>query len=115
LNTLIKLGKEYKLWSSSLCSSLQPPAISSPFGRNILLSTPFSNHLRLCSALNVIYWVSHSYITTGKIIVLYILICMLLDSRREDERFWTKWYQSLLQFILFLITSWIKFWFYCHS
>jgi hypothetical protein len=34
---LITLGEEYKLWSSSLCSFLQPPVTSSLFGPNILL------------------------------------------------------------------------------
>jgi hypothetical protein len=43
---------------------------------NILLSTLFSNTLSLYSSLNVKDQVSHPYRTTGKIIVLYILICM---------------------------------------
>jgi hypothetical protein len=40
---LVILDKEYKLWSSSLCSFLQSPVTSSLFGPNILLSTLFSN------------------------------------------------------------------------
>jgi hypothetical protein len=43
-------------------------------GSNIFLSTLFSNPLSLCSSLNVRDEVSHQYRTTGKIIVLYILI-----------------------------------------
>jgi hypothetical protein len=35
------LGEEYKLWSSLLCSFLQPPVTSSLFGPNIL-SASFS-------------------------------------------------------------------------
>jgi hypothetical protein len=42
---LIILGKDYKLWSSSLCIFLQPPVTSSLFGPNILLNTLFSNTL----------------------------------------------------------------------
>jgi hypothetical protein len=83
--------EEYKVWSSSLCSFLQPPVTSSLSGPNILLNTLFSNTLSLCSSLNVRDQVSHPYRRTGKIIVLCILIFTLLHSRREDKRFWNEW------------------------
>jgi hypothetical protein len=85
------LGEKYKLWSSSLCSFLQPPVTSSLFGPNILLNTLFSDTLSLCSSLNVRRQVPHPYRTTGKIIVLHILIFTSLDSRREDKSFWPEW------------------------
>jgi hypothetical protein len=47
----------------------------------------FSNTLSLRSSLNVIDQVSHPYRTTGKIIVLNMLISKFFDSRREDRRF----------------------------
>jgi hypothetical protein len=46
-------GEACKLWSSSLCSLLQPPATAFCFGTNILLSTLFLNTLSLCSSLSV--------------------------------------------------------------
>jgi hypothetical protein len=70
---------------------MNPPITSSLFGPNILLSTPFSNTLSLCSYLNVKDHVSHPYRTTGKLIVLYSLFFTFLDSRQEDRRFWTEW------------------------
>jgi hypothetical protein len=50
---LIKFGEEYKLWSASLYSFLQPPANSSLYGQNILLSALFSNTFSLCTSLNL--------------------------------------------------------------
>jgi hypothetical protein len=88
---LIMLGEEYKLWSSSLCSFLQPPITSSLLGPKILLSTFFSNTLSLCSSLNIRDQVSDPYRNTGKIILLYILIFTFSDSRRGEKRFWTEW------------------------
>jgi hypothetical protein len=76
---IIMFFEEYKLWRYS-CSFLQ-----SLFGPNILLSTPFANTLSLCSSLNVRDQVPHQYRTTSKIIILYILIFMFLDSRRVHK------------------------------
>jgi hypothetical protein len=77
---LIIPGEEYKLWSSSSCSFLQPPVSSSLFGPNILLNTLFSNSISLCSSLSVRDQVSHPYRTTGKIIVFYILMFMFVQG-----------------------------------
>jgi hypothetical protein len=68
--TLITFGKAYKLWSSSLCSLLQPPATSSLLGPNNP-SALFSDTLSLYSALNVRDQLSHPYKTTSKIIVIH--------------------------------------------
>jgi hypothetical protein len=65
------------------------PITLSLYGPNILNSL-FSNTLSLCSSLNVRDQDSHPYKTTGKIIVIYIIIFTFLDTRREDKRFWTE-------------------------
>ena len=68
------LGEQYKSFSSSLCSLLHSPVTSSLLGPNILLNIMFSNTLSFLSSRNVNDQVSHPYKTTGKIIVLYMLI-----------------------------------------
>ena len=67
------LGEQYRSLSSSLCSFLQSPVPSFLLGPNTLLKTLFSNTLSLRSSLNVSDQVSHTYNTTGRIIVLYTL------------------------------------------
>jgi hypothetical protein len=47
---------------------------------NIRLSALFSDTLSLCSSPSVKDQVSHSYKTTGKIMVLYILISVILET-----------------------------------
>jgi hypothetical protein len=72
----------------------QSPITSSLFSLSIFLSTLFSKTLSLYSSRNVSDRVLHPYTTTGKIIVLYILLFMFLDSRREDKRFWITMYSN---------------------
>jgi len=59
------LGKEYRLFSSSLCNFLHSHVTSSLLSPNILLNTLFSNTLSLHSSLNVSDQVSHPYKNTN--------------------------------------------------
>ena len=77
------LGKEYRSFSSSLCSFHHSPVTSSLLSPNTILNTLFSNILSLCYSLNVSDQVSHPYKTTRKIIVLY----MKCDGTRAETRF----------------------------
>jgi hypothetical protein len=82
---IIIFCEEYKSRSSSLCSFLHSLVTSSLFGPNILLSTLLSVTLSLCSSLNVRDQAPHPYRTTGKFVVLYILILRGFESRREGR------------------------------
>jgi hypothetical protein len=66
------------------------PVTSSLLGSNILLNTILSNTLSFLSSFNISDQVSHPCKTTGKIIVLYILIFKFLDSNLEDKRYCTE-------------------------
>jgi len=79
------LGGEYRSLSSSFCSFLHSPVTSSLLDPNIFLITLFSDMLSLPSFLGVNDQVSHPYKTKGKIIVLWILIVVFLDSELEDK------------------------------
>jgi len=81
------LGEEYRSLSSSLCSFLHSLVTSSIVGPNIFQNTLFSNTLSLRSSLSVRDQVSHLYETTGKSIVVCILIFKCEDSKLEGKRF----------------------------
>lgn len=50
------------------------------------------------------------YKTAHKIIVvLYILIFKVLNTKFDDNRFWSKWYYAFLECHLFLICPWIPY------
>ena len=84
------LVEEYRSLSYSVCSFLHSPVTLSILGPNIL-NTWFSNTLSLHSSLNVSDQVLHPYKITSKIVVLYILIFKVLDSKLEDKIFCTEW------------------------
>ena len=102
LMTRIILGEEYRPLSTSLCKFPYFPVTSSLSGPNILLRTLFSNTRSLRCSFSVGIQISHPYKTTGKIVVLYILIFKFLDSKLKDKRFCTEWYQAIPDFKLFL-------------
>ena len=72
-------------------------------------------HPQLPFFRNVSDQVSHPYKTTGKIIVLYIMIFKFLNSNLEDKRFCTEWQQAFPDLNLLLISSGIYTHIYAHA
>jgi hypothetical protein len=58
---LFIFGEEYRLWSSSFCSFLQPPTTPSLFDPNIPSAPCSEITYRQLSSLNIVDQVSHSY------------------------------------------------------
>ena len=94
------IGEDYISRSSPLWNFLLTLLTSSL----LLRSTYFQHHalniLNLWSSLHARDQVSHPYITTGKIRVLYILHFMFVGSRQKDERFRTEGQQTFAEFNL---------------
>jgi hypothetical protein len=82
LNVLVQIANKMGLKNAvfSTLPSLHPSSV-----QKILLSTLFSNMLSLFSSLNVKDQVSHPYRTTGKIILLYILILTFSTADKKTE------------------------------
>ena len=79
-------GELYRSLNSTLCSFLHSLITSSLLGPNILLNTLISNILTLRSSVNVSDQASHPFKTTGKIVVLCIVIFKFLDIKLEDTQ-----------------------------
>ena len=80
LISLIIFGEQYRPLSSFLCRFLHSPITASLLDPNFF-SAPYSQKpLSLRSSLNVCTQVSHPYKTTGKIIILYIIMFKFFDS-----------------------------------
>jgi hypothetical protein len=71
------------------CSPL--PCYLIPLGPNYLPQHPILKHPQPMFNPQCEDDISHPYKTTGKITVLYVLLCICMDSKLEDKRFWTKW------------------------
>jgi hypothetical protein len=111
LITLTIFGAEYRLRSSSLCTFLYDPS-SSPLGLNILLNIVVKNPQsvflpqsdRLSFAPKQRNGQNYDF-------ACFNLLFLFFDMRRDDKRFWAEWQQTLHEFNLPLISSWMSFWF----
>jgi len=93
-NTRIIFCDFCKSWRSTLWHFFQSSVTSSLLGPNTSLSTLSSDIFGLRSSLILRNQVSHLY-QTCKIIFLYILIFIFLESRKGDKRFWTERWKLL--------------------
>jgi hypothetical protein len=74
----------------SLRNFLHRSVTFSLLGSNVFLSNPVVEH-RHCLFLAQCETVFTSIQNSRQIIVLYVLVFIVLDSKQENNRFWTKW------------------------
>jgi hypothetical protein len=106
-------------WSSSLCSLDFCTLISSLLGQNIFLNALLPNTFSLCPSFSVLDQVSQSH-KARKIIFQLTLIFMLLDSKRENERFKYRgvagFPRDILSLLLISSWTWFRFiWIVCSN
>jgi hypothetical protein len=102
LNHLV-LGEEYKLWSSSLCSFLQPPVTSSLFDPNILLNTLLSNKIKTRTEIfvyrhnihNIKIYLMKIYKFHFKCILIWFVFKIIISARKTHL-----WWYAVRQFAL---------------
>jgi hypothetical protein len=107
----ITFDEEYRSLSPRyVCNLLHSLVTSSLLVPYNFLSSLFLHTLSLCSSLNVIFW--HPQKTAGKTKALYILVFKFLDKKLEDKRLRVEWYHAFARYSLFIIFSWMRFWFF---
>jgi hypothetical protein len=69
------------------------------YGLPLMWATSFLTHMKTTCRI------------TEPCVRTFIIIVMCCNSRREDERLQTEWWQVFPKFYLFSVSSYIKFWF----
>jgi hypothetical protein len=104
---LMIFGDEYKTWSSLLWNFLHSPVTSSLLVPNTVL---FSNTLCLCTSLSLRDQVSHSYKTTGRIMVLFMFNLYIPGQQVGRQETLNRMVASIPRINPLLISSCMQFW-----